>query len=81
MVIPSMTFFEMYEELAADRSKIEYKHQQLMPKVVKKFRRTLHFPAWEMLNTLILVDTIHISYFFMQLTDKLLKIRNLIISL
>ncbi len=48
MVIPTMTFYEMYEELAADRSKIEYKHQQLLPKVVKKFRKTFRFPAWEL---------------------------------
>lgn len=43
-----MTFYEMYEELASDRSKIEYKRQQLMPKAVKKFRKTLRFPAWEL---------------------------------
>lgn len=48
MVIPSMTFYEMYEELAADRPKIEYKHQQLTQKVVRKFRKTLRFPAWEL---------------------------------
>lgn len=48
MVIPSMTLYEMYEELAADRSKIEYKYQQLKPKVVKKFRKALRFPIWEM---------------------------------
>ena len=48
MVIPTMTFYEMYEELAADRLKIEYKCRQLMPKAVKKFRKTLCFPAWEL---------------------------------
>lgn len=48
MVIPTMTFYEMYEELASDRPKIEYKRQQLIPKAVKKFRKTLRFPAWEL---------------------------------
>ena len=48
MIVPTMRFYEMYEELAADLHKIEYKHQQLMPKAVKKFRKTLRFPAWEL---------------------------------
>ena len=48
MIVPTMRFYEMYEELASDRSKIEYKRQQLMPKAVKKFRKTLRFPAWEL---------------------------------
>lgn len=48
MIVPTMGFYEMYEELAADFPKIEYKRQQLMPKAVKKFRKTLRFPAWEL---------------------------------
>jgi len=48
MIVSTMRFYEMYEELAADLHKIEYKRQQLMPKAVKKFRKTLRFPAWEL---------------------------------
>lgn len=48
MIVPTMRFYEMYEELATDLPKIEYKHQQLMPKAVKKFRKTKSFPVWEL---------------------------------
>ena len=81
MIVPTMRFYEMYEELATDLPKIEYKHQQLMPKAVKKFRKTKSFPVWNFLNTQILLGAIHTSYFFMRQIDKLLKILNLIISL
>lgn len=42
-----MTFYEMYEELTADRAKIEYRRQQLISKAVKSFRNAKRFPAWE----------------------------------
>ena len=48
MVIATMKLCEMYEDLAADLSRIEYKHQQLRPKAVKKFRKALRFPVWEL---------------------------------
>ena len=47
MLIPSMTFYEMYEELIADRAKLEYKRQQLTPKAIKSLRKANSFPAWE----------------------------------
>lgn len=47
MLIPSMTFYEMYEELTADRAKIEYKRQQLTPRAIKSLRKASRFPAWE----------------------------------
>lgn len=71
MVIPTMTFFEMYEELAADRSKIEYKRQQLMPKAVKKFRKALRFPAWELFEYTNPSRRNSYILFFMQRVDKL----------
>lgn len=48
MLIPSMTFYEMYEELTADRAKIEYKRQQLTPRAIKSLRKASRFPAWEL---------------------------------
>lgn len=48
MVISTMKICEMYEDLIADRSKIDYKHRQLTPKAVKQFRKALRFPAWEL---------------------------------
>lgn len=74
MLIPSMTFYEMYEELTADRAKLEYKRQQLTPKAIKSLRKANSYPAWEWFEYTI--PSRHNSYilFFMLLTDKLLKI-------
>lgn len=74
MLIPSMTFYEMYEELAADYAKLKYKRQQLTPKAIKSLRKANSYPAWEWFEYTI--PSRHNSYilFFMLLTDKLLKI-------
>lgn len=37
----------MYDHLAADLKKVEYKIGYLMPKAVKEFRKTRQFPAWK----------------------------------
>lgn len=81
MLIPSMTFYEMYEELIADRAKLEYKRQQLTPKAIKSLRKANSFPAWEWFEYTI--PSRHNSYilFFMPPTGKLLKILYLIIFL
>lgn len=65
MLIPSMTFYEMYEELAADRDKIKYKRQQLMPKAVKSLQKANRFPAWELFEyTIPNRHNSYILYFF-----------------
>lgn len=48
MVVSSMTFYEIYEELASDNDKIKIKRQQLENKAVRKFKKTAKFPAWEL---------------------------------
>lgn len=78
MLIPSMTFYEMYEELIADRAKLEYKRQQLTPKAIKSLRKA---NTGNGLNTQFLAGIIRTSYFFMLPTGKLLKILYLIIFL
>lgn len=81
MLIPSMTFYEMYEELIADRAKLEYKRQQLTPKAIKAFGKQIVFQPGNGLNTQFLAGIIRTSYFFMPPTGKLLKILYLIIFL
>lgn len=46
MILPSMTYKEMYDHLAADKQKVDIKKAALLPKAVKAFRKELRFPAW-----------------------------------
>lgn len=46
MIVPSMTYLEMYNELVADLPKLKIRANTLMGKVVKVFRKTHRYPAW-----------------------------------
>lgn len=46
MLIPTMTYKEMYDHLAADLKKVKIKEEYLLPKAVKEFRKERRFPAW-----------------------------------
>lgn len=46
MIIPSMTYKEMYDNLAADKYKVDIKKEYLRPKAVKAFKSASTFPAW-----------------------------------
>lgn len=48
MLLPSMTYRDMYDHLAADKYKVDIRKEYLRPKAVKAFRKTSHFPAWEL---------------------------------
>lgn len=48
MLVPSMTYKEMYDNLAMDYEKIEIKINQLKSKAIKRFRKVHIFPAVEM---------------------------------
>ena len=48
MILPSMTYKEMYDHLAEDKQKVEIKKEYLRPKAVREFRRTSRFPAWKL---------------------------------
>lgn len=47
MVTSSMTYKEMYDHLAADLEKVNYKLDYYLPKAVKEFRNARHFPVWK----------------------------------
>ena len=46
MLLPTMTYKEMYDHLAADHKKVKIKEEYLFPKAVKEFRKERRFPAW-----------------------------------
>ncbi len=65
MIVPSMTFREMYDGFAADSSKIEIKRQQLESKAVKKFKKAVKFPALELFEyTIPSSKNLYILYFY-----------------
>ncbi len=47
MITSSMTYKEMYDHLAADLGKVEYRKAYYLPKAVKEFRRAVKFPVWK----------------------------------
>lgn len=46
MITPSMTYKEMYDHLAKDLKKVEYKKNYFLPKAIKEFRKARTFPIW-----------------------------------
>ena len=47
MLLPSMTYKEMYDCLAADFDKVKLKKEYLLPRVVREFKKEMKFPAWK----------------------------------
>ena len=46
MILPSMTWKEMYDGLATDARKVQIRIEKLYPKAVKIFKKTRTFPTW-----------------------------------
>lgn len=47
MLLPSMTYKEMYDCLAADFDKVKLKKEYLLPRVIREFKKEMKFPAWK----------------------------------
>lgn len=47
MITSGMTYKEMYDHLAADLKKVQYRQKYFQPKAIKEFRKTRIFPAWK----------------------------------
>ena len=47
MITSSMTYKEMYDHLAKDLKKVEYRKEYFLPKAIKEFRKEKTFPAWK----------------------------------
>ncbi len=46
MIVPSMTYKEMYDHLASDCKKVKIKEEYLLPKAIREFKKERTFPAW-----------------------------------
>ena len=46
MILPSMTWKEMYDGLEADAQKVQIRIEKFYPKAVKSFKKSRTFPAW-----------------------------------
>lgn len=64
MIIPSMTYKEMYDNLAADKYKVDIKTEYLRPKAVKAFKSASTFPAWAIFDYKIPATNNHYVIFF-----------------
>ena len=47
MITSSMTYKEMYDHLAKDLKKVEYRKEYYLPKAIKEFRKARTFPIWK----------------------------------
>lgn len=47
MFLPSMTYKEMYDNLAKDFEKVKIKQEYLLPKAIREFKKEMKFPAWK----------------------------------
>lgn len=46
MILPSMTWKEMYDALVRDEHKVQIRIDKIYPKAVKFFKKSRSFPAW-----------------------------------
>lgn len=47
MITSTMTYKEMYDHLAKDMKKVEYRKEYFLPKAIKEFRKARKFPVWK----------------------------------
>lgn len=47
MIVPSMTYKEMYDDLAKDKDKVEYRKEYYLQKAIKEFKKKRRYPAWQ----------------------------------
>lgn len=47
MLLPSMTYKEMYDNLVKDFEKVKIKQEYLLPKAIREFKKEMKFPAWK----------------------------------
>ena len=47
MIVYTMTYKEIYDNLAKEKTKVEYAEQKLLPKALKALRKSRTLPAWQ----------------------------------
>lgn len=46
MLLPTMTYKEMYDNLSKDLKKVKIREDYFLPKAIKEFKKERRFPAW-----------------------------------
>ena len=46
MLLPTMTYKEMYDNLSKDLKKVKIREDYFLPKAIKEFKKEKRFPAW-----------------------------------
>lgn len=46
MLLPTMTYKEMYDNLSKDLKKVKIREDYFLPKAMKEFKKERRFPAW-----------------------------------
>lgn len=65
MILSTMTYKEIYDHLAADKQKVDIKKDSLLPKAIKKFKKRMKFPAWELYEyTIPATNNKYVIYFY-----------------
>ena len=65
MIVPSMTYKEMYDHLAADKQKVDIKKEYLRSKAVRALKKRMKFPAWELYEyTIPSTNNKYVIYFY-----------------
>lgn len=65
MILPTMTYKELYNHLAADKQKVDIRKEYFMPKAVRAFKKKTKFPAWEIYEyTVPATNNKYVIYFY-----------------
>lgn len=64
MIVPKMSPYQIYEKIEADKVKINYQAQKLMPKVVKEIKQQNTFPFYKCIEYKPSSNNTHIIYFY-----------------
>lgn len=65
MILPTMTYKEMYDHLSADKQKVDIRKEYFMPKAVRAFKKKTKFPAWEIYEyTVPATNNKYVIYFY-----------------
>ena len=65
MLLPTMTYKEMYDNLSKDLKKVKIREDYFLPKAIKEFKRKEDSQLGGGMNTLYLHHKTSILYFFM----------------
>lgn len=64
MIVPKMSIYQIYEKIEADKVKIGYQAQKLMPKIIKEIKQHNKFPFYKCVEYKPSSNNTHIIYFY-----------------